>query len=158
MKVIIEVTKADLNDLIIEHFTKYLFFHDGALNFTALYSCENFLNMFYIMFMLLRNDHIFSVLKRMDFVDDHGIIEDILCLAPNIKYKSKMVYYHHQELVMFLFQKELKTGTIEIIDAYGTIEQNEEVSYDIYVKEENCLYKHIRQSDVFKVMKHHLFH
>lgn len=158
LKIIIEVTKNDYNDLIIEYFTKYHFFHDGALNFNALYSRQNYLSMFYIMFILLTNDNIFPVLKRMDFVDEHGIIEDILCLASNIKYKSKTVHYHQQDLVMFLFQTELKVGTIWIVDAYGTFEQNEEASYDIYVEEENCLYKHIRQSDVFKVMKHNLFH
>lgn len=47
-------------------------------------------------------------------------------------------------------------GTIYIIDAYGTFEQNEEVSYDIMVKEGDfpielpCLFKHIRESEVEK--------
>lgn len=43
------------------------------------------------------------------------------------------------------------TGRIDIIDANGTFEQNEEVSYDIMVDKSDyrstpCLYKHIRES------------
>lgn len=43
-----------------------------------------------------------------------------------------------------------KDGTIRIVDAFGTIEQQEEPSYDIEVIEndEVCLYKHIRESDI----------
>ena len=45
-------------------------------------------------------------------------------------------------------------GVIEIIDAYGTFEQDEEPSYDILVQEEHkCLYKHIRQSWVLDVVE-----
>lgn len=43
------------------------------------------------------------------------------------------------------------TGKVYIVDAYGTFEQNEEVSYDIMVEKshfsgEPCLYKHIREN------------
>ena len=43
-----------------------------------------------------------------------------------------------------------KDGTIRIVDAFGTIEQQEEPSYDIEVIEndEAYLYKHIRESDI----------
>lgn len=44
-------------------------------------------------------------------------------------------------------------GTIYIVDAFGTLGQNEEVSYDIYVLEENMLYKHIRESEVKALRK-----
>lgn len=44
-------------------------------------------------------------------------------------------------------------GQIAIIDKYGTFEQNEEPSYDIYVKEMDCLFKHFRQSKVKFVKK-----
>lgn len=50
-------------------------------------------------------------------------------------------------------------GEIYIIDAYGTFYQNDEVSYDIMVKEGNypieypCLFKHIRESAVKKFAK-----
>ena len=46
-------------------------------------------------------------------------------------------------------------GTVEIIDENGTLEQSEQVSYDIMVKAINnpienydCLYKHITEKDV----------
>lgn len=41
-----------------------------------------------------------------------------------------------------------REGTIRVVDAFGTIEQQEEPSYDIAVIEndEVCLYKHIRES------------
>ena len=44
----------------------------------------------------------------------------------------------------------IKTGTVWVVDAYGTMEQDEEASYDIWVEagEERCLYKHIRESKV----------
>lgn len=45
------------------------------------------------------------------------------------------------------------TGQVAIIDKYGTFEQNEEPSYDIYVEDMNCLFKHIRQSEVEFVKK-----
>ena len=39
-------------------------------------------------------------------------------------------------------------GIVEIIDAWGTFEQHEEPSYDVMVTNENCLYKHIRESQI----------
>ena len=44
-------------------------------------------------------------------------------------------------------------GSVYIVDAYGTFEQNEEPSYDIMVEkspisETPCLFKHIRESGV----------
>lgn len=59
--------------------------------------------------------------------------------------------YNHNDVVAFEFNGETKIGTIAIIDAYGTIEQNTEVSYDIFVEDENCLYKHIVESLVNKI-------
>lgn len=38
-----------------------------------------------------------------------------------------------------------KIGTIEIIDRYGTFFDTNDVSYDILVEDENCLYKHITE-------------
>ena len=56
--------------------------------------------------------------------------------------------YAYQESVKFVIEDEIKVGTVEIIDAYGTFFQSEEPSYDVLVKEENCLYKHIRESNI----------
>ena len=52
------------------------------------------------------------------------------------------------EMVSFYWREIRKTGEVQIVDAYGTFEQNEEPSYDVYVKEDNCLYKHIRESSL----------
>ncbi len=54
------------------------------------------------------------------------------------------------EYVVFDRGKEEKQGRIMGVDSFGTFEQNEEPSYDIYVEEENCIYKHIVESGVRK--------
>ena len=53
------------------------------------------------------------------------------------------------------YQKHTLAGTVEIIDAWGTFEQNKDVSYDIMVQKSHfnggvCLYKHIVESEVRK--------
>lgn len=47
-----------------------------------------------------------------------------------------------------LWNDEVVTGTITGVDAYGTFEQGEEPSYDIYCENNNMLYKHIIESEV----------
>jgi len=49
--------------------------------------------------------------------------------------------------------KDTKVGKILIVDAYGTFEQNLEPSYDILVEEENCLYKHVCESDLIRLVE-----
>lgn len=56
--------------------------------------------------------------------------------------------YIVDQLVTFTIDNKLKTGLIWIVDKYGTFEDNSDVSYDIMVKEENCLYKHISEKYV----------
>lgn len=46
--------------------------------------------------------------------------------------------------------EDILEGEIRIIDKYGTFEQNEEPSYDIYRLENNTLYKHVRQSFIIE--------
>ena len=41
-----------------------------------------------------------------------------------------------------------KIGAIAIIDRYGTFFDSSDVSYDILVEDENCLYKHITERQV----------
>ncbi|CQR25848.1 hypothetical protein BN1356_02195 [Streptococcus varani] len=41
------------------------------------------------------------------------------------------------------YMPEAKRGQVQIVDAWGTFGQTNQPSYDIYVPEENCLYKHI---------------
>ena len=50
------------------------------------------------------------------------------------------------DIVEFHFENDVKTGIVEIVDANGTIDNDTDVSYDIYVKSENTLYKHIAEA------------
>lgn len=59
--------------------------------------------------------------------------------------------YSYGQTVQFDLNGEKITGKIAVIDAYGTFEQNEEVSYDIYREENNTLYKHITEKYVAPV-------
>lgn len=53
--------------------------------------------------------------------------------------------YQYGNLVKFELDGEIKEGTVYIIDKYGTFEDDSDVSYDILVGNENCLYKHINE-------------
>ena len=55
--------------------------------------------------------------------------------------------YKCGDIVEFSWGEERKTGSIAIVDANGTFEQNEEPSYDIRVEGEG-LYKHVRESEI----------
>ena len=58
--------------------------------------------------------------------------------------------YKRGDIVFFkFFDKEVK-GVVEIVDAYGTFEDDTDASYDIYVEDENTLYKHIRERSVYQ--------
>jgi hypothetical protein len=61
--------------------------------------------------------------------------------------------YHWGNYVTFRVTAEEKVGKIDVVDAYGTFEQAEEPSYDIFVEKENCIYKHIRESAVTRIKK-----
>ena len=61
--------------------------------------------------------------------------------------------YKLNEYVRFTVGDVIKNGTIYIIDKYGTFFDDNDVSYDIMVAEENCLYKHIREDFVSKISK-----
>lgn len=50
--------------------------------------------------------------------------------------------YNYGNIVKFKNNDEIRFGKIEIIDFNG----RHEPSYDIMVEDENCLYKHIRES------------
>lgn len=53
--------------------------------------------------------------------------------------------YQYGNLVKFELDGEIKEGIVYIIDKYGTFEDDSDVSYDILVGNENCLYKHINE-------------
>ena len=59
--------------------------------------------------------------------------------------------YNYGDTVSFVIDNKVKTGTIYIVDKYGTFEDDSDVSYDIMVENENCLYKHIKETGVKKV-------
>lgn len=44
-------------------------------------------------------------------------------------------------------------GRVSIIDEYGTFFDKSDVSYDIFVEEANCLFKHINEKFVKKTTK-----
>lgn len=55
--------------------------------------------------------------------------------------------YVKGDVVRFEFRDgETIEGMVEIVDRYGTFDQNEEPSYDVYRFEDNTLYKHVRES------------
>ena len=57
------------------------------------------------------------------------------------------------DIQMFDGSRKTFEGYIVIVDKYGTFEQSEEPSYDIYVPEMNTLFKHIREHGVEFVKK-----
>lgn len=61
--------------------------------------------------------------------------------------------YTYGDKVQFNFQDKVLEGFVEIVDAYGTFDQSEKPSYDIMVEEENCLYKHVRESCIIKKLQ-----
>ena len=62
--------------------------------------------------------------------------------------------YCENDLVEFKFFKDEpnKVGIIYIVDKWGTLSDDSDVSYDILVKEENMLYKHISERYVVKYL------
>lgn len=60
--------------------------------------------------------------------------------------------YKRGDIVRFSFGDDVKRGTIEIIDAHGTFEDNSDVSYDIMgiFEGELTLFKHINEQFVIE--------
>lgn len=56
--------------------------------------------------------------------------------------------YRYGDSVIFQYGEEVLVGKVYIVDAFGTIEQNDEPSYDIFVRENGILHKHIRESSI----------
>lgn len=62
--------------------------------------------------------------------------------------------YRKGDMVRFPGRDTILVGSISIIDAYGTFEQSEEPSYDIFVKgTPGTLYKHVRESEVLGLVE-----
>lgn len=61
--------------------------------------------------------------------------------------------YKLGEKVKFTLNGKETIGEVYIIDAYGTFEQNQEVSYDVMVDlpdNQKCLYKHVIETCLTK--------
>lgn len=56
--------------------------------------------------------------------------------------------FKKSQVVKFVSEGRILSGTIFIVDRYGTFEQHAEPSYDILCKSPDMLYKHIRESFV----------
>lgn len=47
-----------------------------------------------------------------------------------------------------IYENDTRIGVIYAVDKYGTYYDKSDVSYDIFVEEENMLYKHINEKYV----------
>lgn len=58
--------------------------------------------------------------------------------------------FKYNDIVQFTIQGKQYTGKVYIIDAYGTFEDESDVSYDVLIDkcdefEDGCLFKHLRE-------------
>lgn len=54
--------------------------------------------------------------------------------------------YRRNQKVWFTVDQKTVKGKISFIDKFGTFDQSDEVSYDIFSVENDTLYKHIPES------------
>lgn len=91
--------------------------------------------------------------ENRDYADAIMLYEEIRELGSrSFVQKVGRPKYSRGDSVVFYFdngqEKFERVGRIEIVDAYGTFGQADEVSYDIKDLEERMLYKHIPESEV----------
>lgn len=53
------------------------------------------------------------------------------------------------DTVTFKFGQDMVTGKVEIVDAFGCF-LADDVTYDVFVPDENMLYKHIPENQIIK--------
>jgi hypothetical protein len=58
--------------------------------------------------------------------------------------------YEYGDIVEFLINGEIKTGIVEIIDEWGTFENDSDVHYDVLCTEEKTLYKHLIEYSIIR--------
>ena len=95
---------------------------------------------------------------KMVRVDKHNIWQAEVTEEGMVAYSTPKAEpgkprYEWNEHVMFDFNGKLFVGKIVVVDSFGTFEQNEEPSYDIFCEKENTLYKHVRESQVVAKVK-----
>lgn len=61
---------------------------------------------------------------------------------------GKPKYKAFDKVEFEFIENEVHKGVVWIVDKWGTYYDKSNVSYDIYVKEENMLYKHINEKNV----------
>jgi hypothetical protein len=61
---------------------------------------------------------------------------------------GKPKYKENDNVEFAIYENEVRIGVIYVVDKYGTFFDKSDVSYDIYVEEENMLYKHINEKYV----------
>lgn len=66
--------------------------------------------------------------------------------------------YTYKDKVEFKWPRSINLiGYIQVVDSFGTFEQQEEPSYDIYVDANNTLYKHVKESEVIRKIENNDF-
>ena len=85
--------------------------------------------------------------KSMVWVDTKtGAFE---ALSGNVRITDHILGHPMYKRKEHVFIKtSMKKGKIMVVDACGTTGQRDEPSYDVYVDEDHCLYKHIRESEI----------
>lgn len=58
--------------------------------------------------------------------------------------------YSYRDIVTFKINKEIKEGIVFIIDKFGTFMDDSDVFYDLYVKSDKALYKHIKENGIIE--------
>lgn len=66
---------------------------------------------------------------------------------------GKPKYKENDKVEFELIENEVHIGVVWIVDRYGTYYDKSNVSYDIYVAEENMLYKHINEKYIKRKAK-----
>lgn len=66
---------------------------------------------------------------------------------------GKPKYKENDKVEFAIYENEARIGVIYVVDKYGTFPDKSDVSYDIYVEEENMLYKHINEKYVKRTIK-----
>ena len=61
---------------------------------------------------------------------------------------GKPKYKENDKVEFTIYENDTRIGVIYVVDKYGTFFDKSDVSYDIYVEEENTLYKHINEKYV----------
>lgn len=66
---------------------------------------------------------------------------------------GKPKYKENNKVEFTIYENEVRKGVIYVVDKYGTFFDKSDVSYDIYVAEENTLYKHVNEKHVKRKIK-----